>query len=348
MQKIFLAFPGYQVTIDKKIKKIGNFEFWNLEKINEDEFISLIQKKIKPLNKNFKRNYFHGRSEQDYRESYRSSSWGMLLPNYVENHLDGRFESLFTVNLFSQYSLPVMFYVSSIGVSVEKDKILLAEKAQFHSEDKKFINKKFINFYNKLFPTLIGCRWEAGEVLKWSREDWRLYISRLLFERLAKYQKSKQIMTWQSECAEIVSFYEAILPRYPKDNGSYRIIQKIEILLGKSLKHNFPLVKNGLKELFASRNEFVHGSFFDRLKKNTKVYPDNNLAQLPSVDFNFLQAQADLAKKVFIVFLYLKKLKQRKSLRNTIPEIIHSGIMDIDIRKKIQNHSEEILKLLSF
>ena len=58
MQKIFLAFPGYQVTLKQKIKKIGDFEFWNLEKIKDDEFISLIQKKIRPFNKNVKKYYF--------------------------------------------------------------------------------------------------------------------------------------------------------------------------------------------------------------------------------------------------------------------------------------------------
>ena len=42
MKKIFLAFPGYQVKISGRIKKVGPFEFWNLEKIDKDDFISLI------------------------------------------------------------------------------------------------------------------------------------------------------------------------------------------------------------------------------------------------------------------------------------------------------------------
>ena len=352
MQKIFLAFPGYQVTLNQKIKKIGNFEFWNLEKMSDDEFISLIQKKIKPFNKNVRKNYFSVNTEQDFRESYKNSSWGILLPNYAKDYLDGKYESLFTVNLFSELNLPVMFYVQRMGITVEKRNILIYEKAQFHSEDKKFLNNKFAKFYRLIFPALIGIRWQAYEVAKWDREDWRMHVSCLLFNELAKYQKSKQVMTWQAECADIVSFYEALLSKEPNDNGQYKISQRIEVLLGQYYKKEFPRIKDGLKELFYARNDFVHGSFFDRLKKSTKTYPDNkDMAQLPMVDFNFLETQSRTAKQILVVFLYLKEKLSNKKLSGglkTIPEIIHSGIMDIKRRKMLQNYAAEILKLISF
>lgn len=352
MQKIFLAFPGYQVTLKQKVKKIGDFEFWNLEKMTDNEFISLIQREIKPFNKNVRKNYFSVNTEQDFRESYKNSSWGMLLPNYAKDYLDGRYESLFTVNLFSELNLPVMFYVQRMGISVEKRNILIHEKAQFHSEDKKFLNKKFIQFYNRIFPALLGVRWQAYEVAKWGREDWRMYVSCLLFNELAKYQRSKQVMTWQAECADIVSFYEALLSKEPNDNGQYKISQRIEVLLGRYYKKEFSKIKDGLKQLFNSRNDFVHGSFFDRLKKTTKTYPDNqNMAQLPTVDFNFLETQSKTAKQVLVIFLFLKKTFKGKKLfgkNKTIPELIHAGIMDVKIRENIQNRTSEILKLMSF
>ncbi len=82
-------------------------------------------------------------------------------------------------------------------------------------------------------------------------------------------------MTWQAECADIVSFYEALLSKEPSDNGRYKISQKIEVLFGRYYKKDFPKIKTGLEELFKARNDFVHGSFFDRLKRTTKTYPDN-------------------------------------------------------------------------
>src|SRR3989344_3418626 len=329
MQKIFLAFPGYQVALKQRIKKLDDFEFWNVEKISDDEFISLIQKKIKPFNKNVMRNYFSVNTEKDFRESYKNSSWGMLLPNYTKDYLDGRYESLFTVNLFSELNLPVLFYVQRMGITIEKRNILIHEKAQFHSEDKKFFKKNFVEFYRLIFPALIGVRWQAYEVAKWNREDWRMYVSCLLFNKLAKYQRSKQVMTWQAECADIVSFYEALLSKEPNDNGQYKISQRIEVLLGRYYKKELPKIKDGLRDLFYARNDFVHGSFFNRLKKSTKTYPDNrNMAQLPMVDFNFLETQARTAKQVLVVFLYLKnKLSGRKlGDQKTIPEIIYFGV----------------------
>jgi hypothetical protein len=352
MQKIFLAFPGYQVTLNQKIKKIGDFEFWNLEKISDEEFISLIKNKIKPFNGNIKKNYFFTSTEKEFKESYKNSSWGMLLPNYAKDYLDGKHESLFTVNLYSYLNLPVMFFVQRMGISVENKDIPIFKKAQFHSEDKKFLNKKFIEFYKIIFPTLIGTRWDAYDVAKWDREDWRMYVACILFNELAKYQRSKLVMTWPSECADIVTFYESLLSKEPNDNGQYRISQKIEVLLGKYYKKEFHKIREDLKQLFYARNDFVHGSFFDRLKKTTKTYPDNkNMAQLPTVDFNFLETQSKIAKQVLVVFLYLKKKLNRKIISGdykTMPEIINSGIMDIKKRKILQKNADKILKLMSF
>jgi hypothetical protein len=350
MQKIFLAFPGYQVTLREKIRAIGGFEFWNLEKISEDEFIKLIQERIKPFNKNVRKNYFSTHSEDDYRRAYKKSSWGMLLPNYYrsKDYLEGRWESLFAVNLFSQYDLPVTFCVQRLGISVENTPF---EKAQFHSEDKRFQSTKFFKFYKEIFPTLIGVRWQAYDVAKWGREDWRLYAACLLFQGLTKYQKSTQLMTWQAECADIVSFYETLLSRKKNDNGRYKIGQKIEVMLGGHYRKSLTNIQDGLTELFESRNEFVHGSFFERLKTSTKNHPGQpHMAQLPMVDFGFLTTQSKIAKQVMVAYLYLMKkfATKRAGVQKTVPEIIHSGIMDVKMRVKIRRATGEILRLMSF
>jgi len=345
MRKIFLAFPGYEVNIKQKIKKIGNFEFWNLEKIDQKDFIKLIQKKIKPINENVMKNYFTTSNEKIYQDAYKESTWGMLLPDFTKDVLGSRYESLFLVNLFSDLALPVMFSVSRMGIMVERKNLPIHEKAKFHKEDRKFTNKRFIQFYNLLLPEIIGTNWHADEVLKWSKEDWRLSISCSLFSELSKYQKVKYPMKWQAECTDIVAFYETLLSRKKNDGGHYRISQRVEILLRSHYKDKFGGIKKGLKELYDYRNEFVHGSFFERLKKKTKAYADNKkMAQLPGVDFNFLETQTEIARKVFISFLYLKK--KFKKLNKPIPEIINSAIMDTELRKKIQLYTNQILKLV--
>jgi len=100
-----------------------------------------------------------------------------------------------------------------------------------------------------------------------------------------------------------------------------------------------------LEELYNYRNEFVHGSFFDRLKKETKAYPDNTkMAQLPNVDFNFLETQAEVARKVFISFLYLRK--KFKKHKDSVPTLINSAIMNTRLRNRIQSYTNTILKLI--
>ncbi len=85
-------------------------------------------------------------------------------------------------------------------------------------------------------------------------------------------------------------------------------------------------------------------SFFDRLKKETEAHSCGKMAQLLSVDFGFLKVQSDVARKVFISFLYLKK--KFKKVNKPIPEIINSAIMNIKLRKRVQLHVSQILRLV--
>jgi len=350
MRKIFLAFPGWEVQLKSKISKINDFEFWNLNKIKKDEFIDLIQKKIKPLNKNVRRDYYHFGDPEKFCISYKNSNWGMLLPDYNDGFDGNKRDSFLLIELFSGLPLSIMFTVGRGGIFIKKYNITELEKASWRKEDIKFRNKKFINFYNKLYPIVTNTDWHADKVLKWSREEWRLCIAFLQFEELFKYFRTKYPMRWQSECSDIVSLYEILLSRKKNDNGAYKIIQRIEILLGSFYRKEMPTIKKELKKFYNFRNDFVHGSYFDHLKKETKSYPDDeSMAQMPSVDFRFLERQFNIVRKVFVVYLFLiKKFKHKKIQKyknKSISEIITDGIMDVKIRTLIQKYSEEILKL---
>lgn len=350
MKNVFLAFPGWEVQLKSKISKINDFEFWNLDKIKQDEFINLIQEKIKPLNKNVKRNYYSFGGYEKFCTSYKDSNWGMLLPDYEGEFYGNEHDSILLIKLFSGLPLHIMFTVGKGGIFVKKDNITELEKSHWHKEDLKFKNKKFVDFYNELHPIVINTDWHADKVFKWSREEWRLNIAFSQFEELFKYFRSKYPMNWQSECSDIVSLYEILLSRKKNDNGQYKIIQRIEILLSDFYGKKMPTIKKELKKLYNFRNDFVHGSYFDHLKKETKFYSDDkNMAQAPSVDFEFLERQFNIARKVFIAYLFLiKKLKDKKLQKcknKSISEIITDGIMNIEKRTLIQKYSKEILKL---
>ena len=72
----------------------------------------------------------------------------------------------------------------------------------------------------------------------------------LLFNELKRYQFPKSTMIWQKECAEIVTIYENLLSRYANDNGKYKIIQRIRILLQDYYRDNISDYEKNLKRLF--------------------------------------------------------------------------------------------------
>ncbi|MFH1533398.1 MAG: hypothetical protein ABID64_00525, partial [Nitrospirota bacterium] len=237
MKKVFIAFPGYNVQLKQKIKTVGDLEFWNLTKIDKSEFIDLIERRIKPLNKNIKRNNHAWLDEENqykdqYDSSYKESSWGILLPDYAGKDNYGISSSLMTINLYSNTFLPSMFYVNKWGINITRQKVDNAS----HHQDIKFTKKKFQEFYKLLAPTLTRIDWEAYRVMNWDKEQWRLSIACLLFYKLEKHQNSKEVMTWQKECADLVTIFETLLSRHANDNGKYKIMQRIEALLGKKLK----------------------------------------------------------------------------------------------------------------
>lgn len=350
MKRIFLAFPGYQVKIRGKVKKIGDCEFWNLKQIDEKEFLAMIQSKIPPLNKNVTSNYFGFNSSENYSKSYKHTAWGVLLPDYSKyDNMPKIDSSLLVIHLYSGLSSPLTFYVNRLGIEIRNTSIQPNDKSNAIRVEL-LANNKFQKFYEQIFPVIDRSELDTALVIRWNKEQWRLCVACQLFKSFQKYQFSKDIMTWQKECAEAVNFYETLLSVNKGDYGKFKMMQRIKVMLGKFYEKNKDL-EQGLGAVFDHRNEFLHGDFFNRLKKMTKPYPnDNKMAQLPIMDFRFLREQGNLLRMTFIVFLHLSKKFEKvrsKTLQGlSIPEIIQHGIMDIQTRKRIQQYSEEILKLL--
>ena len=348
MNKIFLAFPSYQVKLKSRIKLLGKFEFWNLDKIKKDEeFIKLIKAKIKPHNKNIKNNYFFGKTIDDFKKVYKKANWGILLPTYVKENYHLGSEDLFILNLYSDLFLKPIFCVNRHGIHFINPNVDDLIRAQYHSHDKLFTNNKLIKFYKTLMPEVVNMDWHADKVSSWTREDWRIYVVKTLFNDLEKYQRSKYITTWQKECVDLVNFYETLLSRFKNDNGKYKIIQRIEILLGNYYKNDFAKIRQELVKLFDYRNEFIHGSFFDRLLKETqKKAKDGNNNLTTNIDFAFLERQTLIAKRVLILFFCIRKKFYKNKPTNSVPQIIHKSIMDIQLRLKIQKYIKQTLDLL--
>jgi hypothetical protein len=346
-----LAFPDFSVRLNKRIKTVGSFEFWNLKKIEKNEFIDLIKTKIRPLNKNIRNNYFSSSTKDHFLKAYDEASWGILVPSSLDD-FGSENKLLFIINQFTDKILPLVFHVSNFGIKIDNAEIKLLHKVLLHGVDKDFSNIKFVGFFRTLINEIKETGWQAYQVLKWDREMWRLSnLYSLIFE-LQKYKNSKDVLSWPKECRDFITIYETMLTRHKNDGGKHKIIQRIEVLIGEYFKKDFNKIKRELDKVYEYRNEYVHGQSFDRLKRETRSYPDNTeMAKLPSVDFDFLNRQARILRKVFIVFLFLRKkfknTRSKKIKNKTIPEIIELGIMDFVVRKKIQKYAKEILSLSS-
>lgn len=344
LNKIFLAFPGHGVTVEK-ISCLKGVKIFNLDNIDCHDFIKLINKEVKPFNKNIVRNNEKYFCSANFAQSYKHSNWGILLPLYNDGYLMGEYIARYLMKLFSGVPLQTMFSISSMGVDVKKTSVSVMTRACFHEEDKKFLNSKFLKFYKIMFPVMTKAQWYAPNVSKWGYEDWRLYISHILFDNIEKYYRQKTVMTWQSECADIVTLYETLLSRRKNDGGLYKISQRVNVLLGETFND---IEKKEFSYLYNYRNEFVHGSFFERLKKTTKTYSDDkNMAQLPRFDYSFLTKQSDQLRKVFIIYLYLiKQLSDKNIVGTSVAAVINDGVFDIKLRKELQKHTKDICNLL--
>lgn len=85
------------------------------------------------------------------------------------------------------------------------------------------------------------------------------------------------------------------------ENG-YRLRKRLAVLLS----HRLPSIEEDIKNLYAQRSAFVHGSFFRQFYKEIKV--GNALAELPQPPFNFLYQQKEHVRTALIAYLYVHKV----------------------------------------
>jgi len=110
----------------------------------------------------------------------------------------------------------------------------------------------------------------------------------------------------------------------------------------------FPEIENEIKTLYDHRSDFVHGSFFLRIKKSIKV--DNGLAHLPTPPFAFLYKQKENIRHALAAYLILNKIYRSKPADfkecQNVLDLREQSIIDLDLRAKVQQHTAMILDLM--
>src|SRR3989344_4265565 len=343
---MFLAFTGKAIEQSERILEIQDgYECWDLKKFTFDEFVEEIKNKIPPVNAKVLRNYklesetvgIFGITEKQYEKA----SWGLLIPDTIEEGGFGYAETMFLLNLYSPNFLYPLFYVNDMGIArqkFDKDPFIY-----FHTQDHSiFSTKQFVVFYKTLFEQSKYGSWHLDRIQSWDKEDWRLFVAALLFTGLKDYENSKSSFGWQRESAEMTTILEALFTADDSRNEEvmYRLRKRIAALLA----WKFPDIEKDIRELYRARSAFVHGSFFEQIaKESPKAY--NNL---PIPDFSLLYKHKEYVRIALVAYLNLAKKVNSGSIDNvkSVMDALEKSIIDIKLREKLISETKKFFDLM--
>lgn len=336
---IFLAFAGQAMEQTESIIKIQDgYECWNLKKFTLDQFVLALKEKIPPINGNVLVNYKAEDGRIDMfgitEKQYQDCSWGLIIPEELDDALiDSYAETIFLINLYSPAFLYPIFYASDFGISRQSHSRTITGFAHYQNQSIIFKSKEFVSFFKMLLSQGQYGTWQLDRIQKWDKEDWRLFSAGLIYDGLKKYDNSKNSFGWQRESADMATILEALFTADDINNGEvgYRLRKRIATLLS----WRFPNIEKDIKELYAQRCAFVHGSFFAQIDKDSKHSYNN----LPTPDFNLLYKQKEYVRLAYVSYLHLAKLiKQNPGEykdNKTVITALEQSIIDIELRQKL-------------
>lgn len=267
MEKIFLAF-WWRKDDNKDIEKIiekDNVILLNLEKFEKEELNKyLIEKEIAlpypqiPKEIEFdKKVYF---------------SWWIIIKNI--NFPDDYTQVLFILEL----------YLNSFLNPIFKFDRLWFEKLNYYYFDtfndwylKTIDIEKFCNFLNNYSLIIKYSYWLRDRirewVQKWDKEAFRLYIALWLYKELKNYCRWKSIHYWEKEVMEMWIIFETLFTDPNEKESIWYILRKrIHFLLWDLIEN----VETKIKEIYNTRSNFVHWSFFEKVIREYEIVKDEN------------------------------------------------------------------------
>jgi len=355
MKYIFIGFYGWsspEIDQEDKIYEIGkDFELWNLRKFSTSDFIESIKIRIPPVNENVLKYYITEKSESIglTKEECERSLWGILLPDPDNIHYSGYSEVLSLLNLFSPQYMKPDFYITNSGIHKIKNFNKNEIKANNYQGHNYFISKKFITFYELLIKEMKYFIWDRDVVIKWSKEDWRLYMASIFYKGLEEYEESKSYYTWQRESADMATLLETLFTAGDASNEEigYRLRKRIAVLI--QWKYNE--IEKDIKILYKDRSEFIHGSYYIKIISEMKKNENDN-AVPPVPDFDKLYKSKEQIRFIFISYLYIHKIFESKSeplfqKYDNVQNMLEEAIIDINLRSKITELTKQIIEPLT-
>ena len=343
---MFFAFTGKDIEQAEKILQIQDgYECWDLKKFSLDEFVEALKAKIPPINNNVLRNYkleeetvdIYGITEKQYAQC----SWGLVIPDTLEEGGFSSAETMSILNLYSPNFLYPLFYANDMGISRQKhDKDPMI---YYHHQNHAIFNtKEFVTFYKRMFEQSKYGSWHLDRIQSWDEEDWRLFVATLLYSGLKDYENAKSSFGWQRESAEMATILEALLTAGDTQNEevTYRLRKRIAVLLS----WKFPDIEKDIKELYGARSSFVHGSFFKQIAKESPSAYNN----IPTPDFNLLYKHKEYVRLALVAYLNLAKIAKSEGIVGTksVMDALEKAIINTELRERLTTQTKALFALM--
>lgn len=350
---IFLGFLGPAIEQEEKIVTIDDdYECWNLKKFSYDEFLVALKEKIPPINANVLRNYEKDDDTQDQfgltKKQFEQCSWGLFIPESLEDSIFNYGETLFLINLYSPEFLYPLFYVGDMGIMrpTHQHKHNWEYTAYWHEQNQANLFKRieFPKFFKLLLSQGGYGTWMLDRAQKWDREDWRLFVASRLFSNLKDYDNGKDPFEWQRESGEMGAALESLFTAgdTQKEEIIYRLTKRAAVLLLSV----FPTIEKDIKKLYGQRSSFVHGELFNYIAKESK-HAFNNI---PSPDFDLLAKQREYVRWSLAAYLYLAKLVKEKKggygQVGSVIQLLEQSIINLTLREQVLKDAQIIFDLL--
>ena len=184
--------------------------------------------------------------------------------------------------------------------------------------------------------------------IKWSEEDWRLFMASNFYEWLEKYERGKTIFTWQRESADMATFLETLFTA--GDSQNEEITYRLRKRIGALIQWKFSDVEKDIQKLYKDRSDFIHGSHYKKIIKEMRKNADDKGMPLHP-DFEKLYKTKEQIRVIFIAYLYLHKIMNFKSGEffnsyKNVQQMLEEAILNTQLRAKITDVIKPIIDLL--
>lgn len=340
MGKVFIAFGGTETPAQAEIRFIlrSGYECWKLEEIPFDDFLQKLKTEIPPRNTNVSEDRYITDMfvKTDIKSIYDKARWGLLLPTPESEFDHHEEETIHLLNLYSPSFLYPFLVATDFGIRdwtyYQRDRFHLEyDQNQSHL----FRDPKFVQFHDLLFEAMDIFQWVLDRVQNWGSEEFRVMMGNILFDDLKKYHNSKRPFFGGREYVDQCVILETLLSRKEERTEiTYRLKKRIAVALSTI----FPDIEKDIKDLYAKRSDYIHGTTFEIIKTSGENFND-------LIDFEFAQKCTNYLRVLLAVYSHLHQ--NRASLGgDTVVDLLERAIIDLPLRSNIEKKANEILSLI--